>query len=148
MSINTLMTNPTIMKQLNLPASAPTRVGNAYINSNPPVPVPLVATMYANYVYTPQTTGLINISFIYNFTSLVASNSNIYAYIAINGIPLGNNWIQTTGGASHTQEISGDLIYNNTSLATLNISLNVSTQNALSANSNYANIKVLSNLIA
>jgi hypothetical protein len=140
------MTNPTIMKQLNLPASQATRVGNVY--SNVVSSVPLVATMYVNYVYTPTQTGLINISFNYNFVSLTATNNSVFAYIAINGVPLGNNWIQTTSGLNHIQEINGNLIYNNTGLATLNISLNVSTSGALSANSNYASLTVLSNLIA
>jgi hypothetical protein len=140
------MTNPTIMKQLNLPASAPTRVGNVY--SSVILPVPVVATMYVNYVYTPTQTGLLSINFVFGFTSLTATNNSIFAYISINGTPLGNNWIQTTSGLNHIQEVSGNLIYNNTSLTTLNISLNISSQNALTANSNYASMTVLSNLIA
>jgi hypothetical protein len=141
MSVNTLINNPTIMTALGLPSKT------VNITSGASTPIPTSEITYLTYTFTPTKLGQLEISFIFNFLSLVGTAVNVFANIKINGAQNGFLWTTTSNAVNGYNNSVGSIVYNNTTLSPLTITLNVSSALTLATSTNYGSMTITGNVL-
>jgi hypothetical protein len=130
MSINTLSNNPTVISGINSSNVLTNLQGTItpYFNSSSVVSSLNALQLYyiTQSIVPTLATNQHMINFSFYYTSLLAGNADVSAYIAINGTQASLTFTSTTSGVSHKESLSGSYLHTSVGSTPISVALVVS----------------------